>query len=195
MIQVVTFAKRGVLKYLAGAMAGLSLVLCALVVTMWVRSYWVGDQWLLRKDSQRNGRPVLVGARVYSTSGGVEASIEYGHARGSVRDVYELQHSDAAARELIFQSLDRTLLERLGRRLEWEPASFVHGEATTDGTAAIVNFPYWIAAIAFGVMPLVWMMGVRRRGGRMRGYCAFCGEDVRGTPERCPECGGVRRDA
>ena len=46
----------------------------------------------------------------------------------------------------------------------------------------------------FLVLPACWMgVEVRRhnvrRGRAERGLCVRCGYDLRGTPERCPECG------
>jgi hypothetical protein len=55
-----------------------------------------------------------------------------------------------------------------------------------------VAVPAWLPVLAFLVLPVVWI--VRRRKARRRvsaGLCETCGYDLRGTPERCPECGTV----
>src|SRR4051812_42346731 len=42
---------RSVLKFLFAPLAAVSLLLFALVVAMWIRSYVVHDQWLLSKNA------------------------------------------------------------------------------------------------------------------------------------------------
>src|SRR5205809_809734 len=113
--------------------AAMSLVLCVGTIVLWVRSYWIGDQWDLQRDRTRNGQSTLFAARAHSSRGGIEVSIEYGHARRNVPDRSETQHSALPPVGLIFQSLDETLSERLGLRLSTEPDPAIHGEETTDG--------------------------------------------------------------
>jgi hypothetical protein len=44
--------------------------------------------------------------------------------------------------------------------------------------------------------PLLWARGrLRRRRWRKQGRCRHCGYDLRGSPERCPECGKPGADA
>ena len=55
-----------------------------------------------------------------------------------------------------------------------------------------LTFPYWPLVGVIG--GLGWWIGrkprvMRRR--RSRGLCAACGYDLRGTRDRCPECGAV----
>ena len=53
-----------------------------------------------------------------------------------------------------------------------------------------VIVPHWALVTTFflAIAPFLaarW----RRRSRNEAGYCATCGYDLRGTPERCPECG------
>jgi len=173
--------------------AAVSMVLCVGTLVLWVRSYWIGDQWDFQRDSTRSGQSTLFAARANSSRGGIEVSIESGHARRSVPDRSETQHDARPPYPLIFQSLDQTLSERLGLRLSSEPAALVHNAETTDGTSTIVNFPYCFPAIVFAGMPLMWGIAwgitARRRRRALSGVCRSCGYDLRGTPDRCPECG------
>jgi hypothetical protein len=55
-----------------------------------------------------------------------------------------------------------------------------------------IRIPYWPVVIASAVLPLIWFHGWRRRRAeRHIGRCPTCGYDLRGTPDRCPECGTV----
>jgi hypothetical protein len=175
--------------------AVMSVVLCVGTVVLWVRSYWIGDQWDLLRDRTRSGQSTLFAARAISSRGGIEVWIESGHARRIVPDRSQTRHSALPPVGLIFQSLDGTLSERLGLRLSSEPAGLVHNEQTTDGTFTIVNFPHCFAAIVFAGMPLMWGIarGItsRRRRRASSGVCPSCGYDLRATPDRCPECGAL----
>lgn len=59
---------------------------------------------------------------------------------------------------------------------------------------SFVSIPIWfLAVLALLPWAIVWASGAARRRLRTRrGLCADCGYDLRGTPERCPECGMER---
>ena len=51
---------------------------------------------------------------------------------------------------------------------------------------------YWLVTALLGVAPAVRVVAVWRRRRRAAiGQCPTCGYDLRATPDRCPECGGV----
>jgi hypothetical protein len=57
----------------------------------------------------------------------------------------------------------------------------------------IIEIEFWPVAFCASILPLVWISSARS-GGRnpWRGrhwLCQKCGYDLRGSPERCPECG------
>ncbi len=49
--------------------------------------------------------------------------------------------------------------------------------------------PLWIPAVLFAAM--FWWLGprYRRRKRKKLGLCVNCGYDLRGSKDRCPECG------
>lgn len=66
--------------------------------------------------------------------------------------------------------------------------TFTIGPQTPGYRAVLV--PHWAAALPLAVPPLLWARGrLRRRRWRKQGRCRHCGYDLRGSPERCPECG------
>ena len=51
-------------------------------------------------------------------------------------------------------------------------------------------FPLWIPTVAFALLSSVVSLPGRRRRKRKRlGLCVKCGYDLRGSKDRCPECG------
>jgi hypothetical protein len=61
------------------------------------------------------------------------------------------------------------------------------------GYSLAVGLPYWMMAASFSVLPICWVVSVRRRVAMGPNLCPGCGYDLRATPDRCPECGAVWR--
>jgi hypothetical protein len=54
----------------------------------------------------------------------------------------------------------------------------------------VVVIPLWMPTVLFGVLPTAALVRVtRNRRRRKLGQCLKCGYDLRGSSERCPECG------
>lgn len=65
---------------------------------------------------------------------------------------------------------------------------------TLSGTHGVVSdllaVPYWFILVVCALLLAARVVGSRVRARRVnRGHCAACGYDLRGTPDRCPECG------
>jgi hypothetical protein len=86
-----------------------------------------------------------------------------------------------------------TFWNRLGfaaRRFTWES-----GVGRPMSEMRIVAVPYWFLLALATPLPARWFLrGLRSRRRRRlaaAGRCTACGYDLRGTPDRCPECGAT----
>jgi hypothetical protein len=74
-----------------------------------------------------------------------------------------------------------------GFKLNWS------GAADQDSVATGVLLPHWLLVLTFAIAPARWLMARRRsilvHHRLSAGLCLACGYDLRGTPDRCPECG------
>jgi hypothetical protein len=74
------------------------------------------------------------------------------------------------------------------RRFEWAPGGIV-------SELRIIVIPYWFLLALATPLPARWLLrGLRSRRHRRlaaAGRCTTCGYDLRGTPDRCPECGAT----
>jgi len=53
-----------------------------------------------------------------------------------------------------------------------------------------LTIPFWLILAISAILPARWFVGVlRERHRRRHKLCLTCGYDLRGSPQRCPECG------
>jgi hypothetical protein len=184
-------------RRLLNLLAALSLLLCVAVGVLWVRSYFVPDRvrWgeaMFHPDAADR----LKGADVFSSRG--VAGIYFITPRrpkptgGRLHYLFTTFEDSPPAPPPPGFTWERdwkgpspkdatTVSERLGFRLDREPASF-----TSDGSWGI-EFPLWLLILVFAVPPGLYLYNRRCR--YPAGRCARCGYDLRATPGRCPECG------
>ncbi len=71
--------------------------------------------------------------------------------------------------------------------------SYREPDGVYSRTAYVVFLPSWLATSLLGGYPVFVLVERRRlqssKRRRKRGLCVACGYDLRGSPERCPECG------
>ena len=187
-------------RHLFTIISALSLLLCAAVCVVWVRSYWCADSI---KWSRWNYNGASINAQLD------ERTIQVG--RGIVCLGHHFSHGST--------SYHSGLLGQHGPRdswIEWEtnPAAnsvvvggtgfwnrrgfaYVHNRSGNySGTFSWWRggmFPLWAAFSMFLVFPATaGIASARRRRQKCRGLCTNCGYDLRAHRggERCPECGG-----
>lgn len=194
--------------------SALSLLLCAAVCGLWVRSHYRIDQ------VRRNVGQIEPGGTAYWQS--VFHAVSYGGVlRVSVGRVAARRPSDEdmpaqsrrrrgnwAYRIAILQGSwehdygwrwvarrplpidEESTLPALSEHL-----GFFSGYVRRNGPdgrqlGLAVGAPHSAVAAALALLPSLWLRAAwRRRRQVARGLCLRCGYDLRATPERCPECG------
>jgi hypothetical protein len=169
-------------RRLSNLLTALSLLLCAAVVVLWVRSYFVRDfvNYSRIKPYERDLRgPDLTAV---TDAGLVELQLVQRHFaavdEGSAADVPLPEQgwhwkTNAAERPFV-----RTVFG-FGYESFWSHPDF---------TAFNAAFPLWAPAALFAARPAIWLYRRVRRH-PYPGCCPHCGYDLRATPGRCPECG------
>jgi hypothetical protein len=182
---------RRLIRILGRIGVGVSLLLCLVTMSLWVRSYWKTEWWSRFPYDVRTheygqgwvhsgrGRTALI-LWSFKIDDGLVRQMEARAAKG-----------DFSGRWL----RSNLLLTWPERQHWWERIVFVQVKKNVRsgwgvGSGVMVIVPYWVLVLVSAIGPGVW--GIkwwerRRRFGE--GRCQKCGYDVRASPERCPECG------
>ena len=169
----------------------MSLLLCAAVCVLWVRSYQLSDQlaWGYRSVESAQGYVMLGISRFSGLHGSVRNDSQ------AVRYVCCPAHAKYPDWQQCITFLEGPVNHEPGERnFSWERGGFAWYEnRDRNSDLNAVGFaPFWCFAGATAVLPLGWTVALwshRRR--RKAGLCFYCGYDLRATPERCPECGAI----
>lgn len=183
-------------------LAAVSLVLCVAAAVLWVRSY-SGTDYLQRSTSGPN-QPF---ASTHTIRGINWTNGEVRLVQGEVTtylppSIVSPANSREAGRahwgwgrlgegHVFWESpAPRSWWNRLGfytAQTGWESSFASESQEWVAG-------PAWLPVLAFLILPVAWIMRQRKSRRRVSaGLCETCGYDLRGTPERCPECGTVAK--
>jgi hypothetical protein len=154
-----------------------SLLLFVAACVLWVRSYWVCDDFSWTGGRANTDLVASRGRVVWSRITG-EAPVSSGDWPPFVHRTFEPRDLDAGAwADLAARSLPGV--------------HYLQGPAarTTGVYMRVLTLPhYLLAALALTLPAARFVRRVRTRRGT-NGVCPACGYDLRATPGRCPECG------
>jgi hypothetical protein len=179
----------------------LSTFLLVIIVALWLRSLiaaapdaivwdrgpsWNPDVRRTQLAAQSIRGRLVLGRLIYSAK--QIPTWEIGIFGGKTRDGFRYTRSPAGLDWIAPQNWHerlgfkwrRTFAGVWGNQLITAPLDDIHCAAV----------PYWFLALLTAVPALLkWWAASRVRRKRRLGLCINCGYDLRGSPERCPECG------
>lgn len=167
-------------RILFNSLCAISLLLAVATALLWGRSYWVADNF-------RHTGPAE--AEEFASGLGASWLVRYqDFARAGVQEY--ARHQWVTHASLTIRAQDR---DAAPDYLRFGGVRAFHYQNIPDGYSEVA-FPAWLMALMFSILPAVWLFR-RQRAERRKGTgcCLTCGYDLRATPDRCPECGTLRR--
>ncbi len=161
-----------------GIISVISLLLFVGTCVLWVRGNFKSDTVYL--DRTRSGLNLL------SIRGAVGLAWWWYPFREDASPELEwsFEHSEPRSRDELLS----------GVQTSRQIAGVVIVSAAVHTTVHGVIIPDWMLAAAFLVCPVLFFW--RRRFHQIPpNACRICGYDLRATPERCPECGAIPKEA
>jgi hypothetical protein len=182
-------------RHLLNLLALLSFLVCVAAAVMWVRGYFVADQFFRQAFEDDGDTTYWRYDHVLSGRGGVGLNrlVQSGRRPGYREVILSRKrlpfHSTLPAAYPMFNV-------GVGDQPVW--GGFKYGHFTVaepgrsrpraDGWQIVV--PYWAVVALTAAPPAAWAWHWRRRRRHNRsGLCRSCGYDLRATPDLCPECG------
>ena len=165
-------------------LSALSLLLCAAVCVLWVRSAFVADLWVRQAGEVGHVIRSDRGALIYRRC----SDLDYADGHG--------WRWESGEPELV-PPASGGWAGRLGFGSDHGEEFVALAGAVPDGASfspLVIRvsqwwMPHWALVAAAAVLPLLAVGRVLRRVHRRPGLCRSCGYDLRATPGRCPECG------
>jgi hypothetical protein len=184
---------RRVLRHLFTLCAAASLLLGVATSVLSVRSYWIGDSIDRTMEKRVSTAGVALGVAYVYDERVVDPNASY---RETEDEPYGVRY-DATEDPIGWPTASRSGGRNVDHRIGNLRLTFHDGTGTAWQTLVwCVTVPCWLIASTFTLLPATWCLLRLRVARRIRrGRCATCGYDLRATPDRCPECGTVRRSS
>lgn len=177
-------------RWLFNFAAGASLLLCAAMAVIWVRSHLINDRLYWSRfwdDAQWSYWSQHI---LHSGAGEIAyARIVQGQSLNpGWQAVLSTQNTPARK-----YSTSPSTRPAIGFSVQWSYWGITYGHRPFGpGRADEIVVPIWTIIAISAILPGIWLLRQRMlRRRRMAGRCATCGYDLRATPDRCPECGTV----
>lgn len=182
--------------------SAVSLVLCAALLVLWVRSYCFWDHVGYTGAATNKGQ--YAGGYISSGSGALELTVwvrEDPEAKEQAASGVEWSSGGTTEKVSVHRSRHESYMKSIGAKGTlgfWLSARMVSpnaGRSPNPGSKAplplqptwIISVPYWFLVLLTGFLPALWFYRWWRRP--PAGHCSVCGYDLRASKERCPECG------
>ena len=160
---------------------GLFLCFWTAVVVLWLRSYF-GCETFTVVHSQAFAASSWRGSILLSVTSWETVSADAVRSEVGGNSGWSVQYSRTAA-----NGGDSWPTMKFGfGKYEAKSANMLH-MSTVRRTETGVIIPFWLPT-CFITLGVLWQLR-RCKPHRAEGHCQNCGYDLRGTPERCPECG------
>ena len=182
-------------------LAGLSMLLLISVAALWIRNYWGGDQLQIQVGSYSSQRDFAIRAvdgRIRLFYSRLLAAGQQGNSShsGSWYWPIEFTYSPVVKGST---AIDDAPMGNVNTIANLESVGFVVRKQDMGKSPAPVfrswelRAPSWFAMIVLAILPAVaGFVGRRERQRERTGKCTYCGYDLRGSHDRCPECGMSR---
>jgi hypothetical protein len=172
-------------------------------VTLWVRSYFSADQFIVSgHDRSSPRRTATWGFGLLSAQGGIGASFTRTERHWDDEAAWQRDAGVNAAGLQSNWSQGPAMYPRWTSDAGWRLAGFQVSRRADDLPGSIAGtfhsrsygivLPNWAPCLVTLPLPTVRLRRHLRLARRARlGQCPRCGYDLRGTPGGCPECGTI----
>jgi hypothetical protein len=200
---------RRLARHLFTLCSAASLLLCVAVCVLWVRgrtgydeAAWTYDRYLLDRSAATNHVQLTSDKRLWldvnwGRVGPYNGQLVWGYymnadrSGGRPRHWFRHERYDAIP-AWGFLKLDVDDGATGWGPLRWQSASRSKAKDGDDFRYIRIGLSHWLLALLSLVLPIVWLNRFRKaRRARTLGLCPTCANDLRATPQRCPECGAV----
>jgi hypothetical protein len=202
-------AMMGLKRWLSWITTAFSLTLCAITCVLWVRSYHVSDALRYRKAMDHAFPLHARTALLYSGAGAVQlgwgTGVHYAAEDTPSPSIWSYvceRDPEHPSKTAINSGWKHSFpgFGVLSDSKQGPPMSnlpylgdlFVPVGYQWQRSTWAMWAPHWFLALLLSALPMRqlhrWLTVRRRRKG---GLCLTCGYDLRGTVERCPECGEI----
>jgi hypothetical protein len=175
-------------RWLFNGLAALSLVICVATAVLWVRSYWFDDEVHMYGPNDGYGCSSWGGNLMF-----IWGPTYHGFKAIPYPAKMEWEYLTAKTTSLGASSITVAKYRRLASfGFAYDPNQPVQGNGRIYYSGYRLFLPHWLFCLLFLAAPAAWYwQRIRDRRLAAEGRCLTCGYDLRATPDRCPECGGV----